>query len=714
MGDFVKKLPRILSFAKPFWRLYVVSALFSGIGTLLGLAYPLISKTFFDDVLINKKFELFFYVLAAFLALYVISQAFGIVATLVTTRLSQRQQQHIKLVAYNHLQHLDLTFFYKQKVGDLLTRLNNDAFAVERFINTIVFTLFNGTLNLAIAVYISLRLDANVTLLALAAFPFYALSELYWVKRLKIYMKELLAKNADIFSFLQESISGIKATKIFTREPEMATEYAQKIAAYNELGYKNTLTNGVSNLVNGFILYLPTFTVLAFGGYKVLLGALTVGGLLAIQQYIGRLFGPLSSFISLNRSVQLDLTSINRLFEILDTPPEVRERSGAIELTRVFGRIEFDRVKFRYDEQPLVLDGVNGVIAPGKHIGLVGPSGIGKSTLVNLLFRFFDPTEGRILLDNIDVRDIKLKSLRSHIGFVSQESIVFNKSVKDNLLFGKPNAKMDDIIWAAKIAGIHDVIERLPKKYDTVLGERGETLSAGERQRLSIARVVLENPPIIILDEPTAALDAETERRLKDALDYVTKDKTTIVIAHRLSTLTNVDEIWVLNNGMITERGSFNELLRKKGDFFKYYTVQFGGVELFTSRLETELERAVNYQKALSVIELQITDWPQHDRDPLAGNALISDIIYEIASHLESIYFAAAMPQKRGSFLIALPEAEKSGAETVASSIHEAMVKKFPHLPQTFHIVFTTPSLTDEAHRALDALLKAEYGVALE
>lgn len=669
-----------MRFIKPVWPLYLLSAGLTLVVQLTALIHPWLMKIFLDDVLINRKFELFYIIIIAFLIIYFLSQGLSIISGLVSTKLSHKQQLHIKDTVYKHLQSLHMDFFHKKKVGDLLTRINSDALSIESFINTIINTFFVSLITLAAILYISFSINYKVTLLALCVFPLYLLSEHFWLKRLRKIAKKVRIKGADVLSFLQENLSAIKAIKIFTQEKNISNRYKNKLKDVNKWQYKNVLTNDAAAIINGFIIYIPTFIVLAFGGYQVLLGVMTVGGLIALQQYVGRVYGPVMNLAGVNRNLQINMIGINRIFEVLDEKPEVIDKPDSKEIRKVDGKIEFKNVKFRYEKDQPVLENVSGTIEAGKHIGLVGSSGVGKTTLVNLLFRFYEPQSGEILLDGMQLDDIKLKSLRSRIGFVSQDNIIFHKSIKDNISFGKLKASMKDIVSAAKVAGIHSFINKLPKKYNTVVGERGEILSGGQKQRLSIARVILENPDIIVLDEPISYLDSETEEKVKGAIDYVTKDKTTIVIAHRLSTLKNIDEIWVLNKGRIVERGKFNELLRKKGEFFKYYISQFTGFEIFCSRLNLELERAQKNNRSFCLIRLKVKDWQKHDKNHIAGNELVSDILFELAQSLDNIYFSTHIPQKRGTFLVALPEANNKKAEKIVRFIKHRFARKFHHL----------------------------------
>ncbi|MFC1810500.1 ABC transporter ATP-binding protein [Patescibacteria group bacterium] len=686
----LKKTLRIMRFVKPVWPLYVLSAGLALVVQLSGLIHPWLMKIFLDDVLINQKFDLFYIIIAAFVIIYFVGRGLYIVSGIVNVKLSQKQQLHIKDTAYKHIQSLHMDFFHKKKVGDILTRINSDALSIESFINTIINTIFVSSITLIVTVYISFTIDYKVTLLALSVFPFYLLSEKFWLKRLTKISKKLRIKGADVLSFLQENLTAIKAIKIFTQEKRTSDKYRNKLKDVNKWQYKNVLTNDAASLINGFIIYIPTFIILAFGGYQVLLGAMTVGGLIALQQYVGRVYGPVMNLATVNRNLRMEMIGINRIFEVLDAKPEVVDKPDSKEIKSIDGKIEFKNVKFRYDKNQPVLENINGIIEAGNRIGLVGGSGVGKTTLVNLLFRFYEPQGGKILLDGMHLDDIKLKSLRSKIGFVSQDNIIFHKSIKDNIAFSKPRAKMKEVVSAARVAGIHDFINKLPGKYNTVVGERGEILSGGQKQRLSIARVILENPDIIVLDEPTSYLDSETEEKVKGALDYVTKDKTTIVIAHRLATLKNIDEIWVLNDGRIAERGKFSDLLDKKGEFFKYYVSQFRGFEIFSNRLNLELSRAKN-NKPFHLVRLDVKDWQKHDKNHLTGNELVSDILLELAQNLDNIYFSTHIPQKRGTFLVALPETNGKEADKVAKFIKHRLSRKFHHLELESKVISKVP-----------------------
>lgn len=676
-----------MRFVKPVWHLYLFAAGMALLVQLSGLVQPWLMKIFLDDVLINKKFEFFYIILVAFLILYFVSQGLYIINNIVNTKLSQKQEVYIKETIYRHMQQLHLDFFHKKKIGDLLTRINADASSIGNFINTIINTLAVSLITLVVTLYISFSIDYKVTLLALSVFPFYLLSERFWLKKLVKVSQKVRTKSADLLSFLEENLNAIKAVKIFTRESKTGDIYKNKLIDVNKLQYKNVLTNEKSSLISGFIIYIPTFIILAFGGYQVLTGVITVGALIALQQYVGRVYGPVLNLAGVYGRLKMNMIGINKIFEVLDEKPEAKDKPGAKDIEKIIGKIEFKNVKFRYDKKQALLENINGTIKAGKHVGLVGRSGIGKTTLVNLLFRFYKPQKGNIFIDGIPLDDIKLKSLRSRIGFVSQESIIFHKSIKHNIAYGKPGASMKEIIAAAKIAGIHDFINKLPKKYNTVVGERGEILSGGQKQRISIARVILENPDIIVLDEPTSYLDSETEEMVKGALDYITKDKTTIVIAHRLATLKDIDEIWVLDKGKIAEKGKFNDLLAKKGEFFRYYESQFRGFEIFQNRYNLELERANKFNRPFCVVKFNVIDWEKFDKNRIAGNELVSEILTDLAQILDNIYFSTLLPQKRGTFIVALPDSDTIGAKKTAELIETRISNKFPHIEIELEVI---------------------------
>lgn len=701
---YVKKFFRISKFALPFWKFYLLLAILSFVGQLLGLVSPYLSKIFFDDVLINQQIDLFFLVLFAMLGVYLGSGIFNIVKRLVEQKLSQKQVTAIQLELFNHIQKAPLDLFHKLKVGDIMNRISGDAGSIQSLIQIFTGMVAVSTITLAVTVFITITLSPLVTIVVLSVIPFYLFSELFWVKKQRQQSKDYTEKYADVTSFLQEAMSSVKVIKTFARERFMKRQYETWLEDLNETQLSNVKTSSVSGFVSGFVAYLPSFLVLTVGGYQVLEGTITIGALIALQLYASRLFLSVSTFVSLHRVVQMTMVGADRVFEILDERIE-KDDPEAKAAKRFSGDIEIRNLSYQHQPGMPILENISGTIQPGQHIGLVGRSGAGKSTLVNLLFRFYQPNLGGIYIDGRNIKKIKLESLRSRIGFVTQETIIFNRTIRENLAFSKPGATQKEIEYAARVAGIDQFIESLPEGYDTKVGERGELLSGGQRQRLSLARVILEDPDIIIFDEPTSYLDPQLEEQISRALAYVTKSKTTITIAHRLSTMKNLDEIWFLGDHKILEKGTFNQLLRKKGDFFRFFLCQFGGVEIFMDRLAKELDRAAKAGRSFSIVRLDIKNWKRFDKDPLAGNSIISDVVADLSKSIEEPLFPTEHPAMRGSFVVAMPETMPSEASGISTSIIKVLKKLNPRFDFVASRIFASERLTklevDQAQNVL-------------
>ncbi len=576
---FLKKTFRVLAYARPYWKLMAILFLVSLIFTALSLAGPYLVKILLDDVLPTGNTMMLFWLMVLFVSIFVLKSTVGVLNSYKTTELVENIILGVKKELFDHLEKLDLSFYHTNKVGDILYRLDEDVYGIDSFINIIVNVILMDLLSTVFILAICLKLNWRVTVASLMFFPFYVIAQRYFGEKIRKQKERIVKKVASLLGFLQENLSSIHAIKTLTLEKRKLDEYTKRNRNLIKMDLEMDLIESFSSVIVATITFIPLIIILWYGSYQVFAGVLTLGSLIAIYTYIGKLFDPIASLGSINIAIQSTLVSVDRVFEFLDRRVKIKEKPGAKELTRPKGKIDFKKVSFSYHNGEPVLDKISLSVEPGMTVGIVGPSGTGKSTIGNLLLRFFDPQDGRITIDGTDLRDLKIASLRKNIGIVSQESVLFNTTIRENIRLGDPNASDEDIIRAAKLANIHDMISHLRHGYHTVVGERGATLSGGEKQRISIARIILKNPSIIILDEATSSLDSKAEEEIQDALKYVTKGRTTIIIAHRLSTVRQADKILVLKDHKIVESGSFKQLMKKKGEFYHYYYIQFGKKE---------------------------------------------------------------------------------------------------------------------------------------
>lgn len=481
-------------------------------------------------------------------------------------------------VAYRHLHQLPMSYFQQEKVGNLISRFTNDVNVIQSSISTTFLNLIREPLSIIVFLLIAISISWQLTLLALVVLPF-TMAIISWVGiKLRKQSSIVQAKIADITSILQETISGVKIVKAFGMEEYENKKFIKETRNYFRLMLKIVRVRNLSSPVTEFLSALVGVFIIYYGGTLVLQqNALKASEFLGFLFAIFQMMPPIKELSGVNNRIQESSAAADRVFEILDTKPSIIDSSGSIELRDFADKLECQNISFRYeDSSELVLKDVNFVLRKGEIMALVGPSGGGKSTLVDLIPRFYDPAEGKILIDNIDIREVKLDSLRKLMGIVTQETFLFNESIKKNIAYGLGDYPIEEIINAAKTANAHDFIMELPDSYETIIGERGLKLSGGQRQRISIARAVLKNPPILIFDEATSSLDNESELLVQEAIERMMKNRTVIVIAHRLSTIRNADKILVLDKGEIVQRGMHNELIQDEdGLYHKFYQMQF-------------------------------------------------------------------------------------------------------------------------------------------
>ena len=486
----------------------------------------------------------------------------------------------LRNAVYRHLAHLPLGYFTQMKAGQILSRVINDTFETRLILTQIVTQSLQSASLVIVYIAILFSISWKLSLIALIILPLLGFSLQPMLKRLRRGNLRRGNVHGEMTSVLQETISGIRLVKASGTELYEEGRFADGSNKYARSSLKMTRLALVAPPVTEIIGTSIAVLILWIGAWQVLKsGTMTGATLLAFLTLVLRLLQPLKQLSQMRTTAQSSLASAERLFEILDSPAEFQRDRGTRETATFERELSFERVSFSYGDAP-VLSGIDFTAGKGEVIALVGPSGSGKSTLVDLIPRFYEPTGGRILLDGIDTREIKLPALRSLTGIVSQETVLFHDTVRSNIAYGATNRyTQEQIEAAAKAANAHEFIMELPRGYDTLLGERGTRLSGGQRQRLAIARALLTDPPILILDEATSALDTESERLVQEAVDRLLQGRTVFVIAHRLSTIAHADQILVLDRGEIIERGSHAELLARRGAYYRLYSMQFGDAD---------------------------------------------------------------------------------------------------------------------------------------
>jgi subfamily B ATP-binding cassette protein MsbA len=476
---------------------------------------------------------------------------------------------------YHHIQRLSLSFYDRNKVGDLISRVTGDVDAIQDFVSSAMLGIFVDVLKLTGMIAAMFYLNWHFTLLALLVAPILFLEVYSLTRRIKRAAREVRKKESEIVSVVEESLSSIRVVKAFAREDYEEERLDEQTRASMEMALRARSIKARLAPIVDIIVAIGTGIVLWYGARLVLEGELSPGALVVFLLYIEKMYKPMRDLSKMSDTVSKALVGAERIKEIIQTEREVRDLPGARPAPRFKGEIEFDRVCFGYQPDRPVLKDVSLVVRPGQFVALVGPTGGGKSTLTSLIPRFYDPQSGLVKIDGADVRSFTVKSLRQQISFVLQETLLFRAPVWQNIAYGKPRATMDEIIRAAKLANADEFIERMPQGYDTMIGERGVTLSGGQRQRIAIARAIIRDSPILILDEPGTGLDASSEELVIEALDRLMEGKTTIVIAHRLETIRKADVIFALKDGVVVESGTHQELLARGGLYAQFHEIQF-------------------------------------------------------------------------------------------------------------------------------------------
>jgi len=562
---FIKQILDLSKYVQPHKKVLIISFLLSLISTALGMIQPLFAKVLIDKVLLSQQYRLLLTLLAAVICLLVVSFVIRVSNSYIYTRYSAKLLFKMREDLFDHLQKVPLSFFSKRKIGDIYSRIAADMADIQGLVtDTLPGYLFNF-LTCLLTATVLLWLNWQMAVLSFCFLPvaIYLIS-LIRPKLLKL-AKILAESNADIAHFLFESLAGTSLIRAFGAEQLESEKLQEKQAGILKILLRYQVLGAFSRSVPTFYTLLNTIVVYGYGGFLVMKGSLSIGSLVAFAIYQGRVFGPLQGLMDGFLAMQKAKVAINRVKEILDVPPAFQE-NGNIELSEhaLKGEIAVENVSFAYEAEEPVLNDLSFQIPAEKITAIVGPSGVGKTTICHLLMRLFDPNSGTVALDGVDLKAFKIESLRNQIALVSQDTFLFHSTILENIKYSKPKAGEEEIIEAAKAACIHDYIRTLPDRYQTVVGDRGVRLSGGQKQRISIARAILMEPMILILDEATAFLDASVEEQLKKTIRLLMRGKTIIVISHRLSSIQGVDKIIALEKEGIVYEGPSVEYFQNR------------------------------------------------------------------------------------------------------------------------------------------------------
>src|SRR5882724_9939105 len=527
----------------------------------------------------TDKFAILNFAVLAVLTIAIFGAISSYFEKYLTTSVGQWVMYDLRRVLYSHIQRLSLSFHDQKRTGDLISRVTSDIDAVQSFISTVLLGMVVNVLTLVGMMVVMFYLNFEFTLIALTVAPGLFLVVYYYTHRIKKASRAVRLKEGQVVNVLEEVLSSIRVVKAFAREDYEQKRFERESRESVEAALQARSIKAKLPPLVEIIVACGTCLVLWYGARLVLKGALTPGELLVFLLYLGKMYKPMRELSKMTDTISKAQVGWERIREVLENEMQVRDLPGAKTAPRFKGKIEFDHVQFAYNGNQRVLDDVNLRIEPGQLVALVGPTGAGKTTIVSLLPRFYEISSGQIRIDYTDIRRFKQKSLREQISFVLQESLLFRATVAQNIAYGKPDATHEEIVRAARLANADEFIDRMPEGYETMIGERGMTLSGGQRQRITIARAIIRDSPILILDEPSAGLDAESEKLVFDALGNLMEGKTSIVIAHRLATVRRADVIFVIDEGRVVEQGTHDELIANGGLYSRLYELQFRGEE---------------------------------------------------------------------------------------------------------------------------------------
>jgi ATP-binding cassette, subfamily B, bacterial len=563
----------LLDYAIPYWRRLLFVLVLSLFSTGLSIWLPYLSKDLIDGALLGHNSQLLLEIVGLFIGITLLSFLLNVVSGLRYTRASAEILFDMRLSLYQHLQQLSPRFYARTRLGDIVSRINNDIAEIQRVAAETALAWVGNVLFLVGTVGMLLWLDARLFLLTVALLPASVWALVHYRKRLETRVATLRQASSDIGSFLIETLQGVKLVVTSNAQEREERRFRQKNDAFIDALMSMQFLTYLAGGLPGLILSAGTLLVFLYGGNQVIQGALTMGAFVAFLAYQMRLFPPIQALMGLYAGLATARVSLARVHQIFDTAPEVVETADATSLPRVRGEVSFEDVTLAFDRDRPVLDRVSFSLNAGETLAIVGPSGSGKSTIADLLLRLLDPDAGTVRLDGHDLRTVNLRDLRRHVVLVDQEPFVFHATIAENLRYARPDASQRDLEEAARAAGIDEFIRNLPQQYETTVGERGMALSAGERQRIAIARAFLADPAVLVLDEPTAALDPISERQVIAGYEAIMQGRTTVLISHRLELANQADHVIVLDDARVIERGAPLDLHAQQGSFRKLFGI---------------------------------------------------------------------------------------------------------------------------------------------
>lgn len=574
-------IKQYLQFVRPYIRQIIMTVLIGVLKFAIPLLIPLILKYVIDNIIEGnleqheQLKQLFWLMGISFAVFIVLRPPVEYYRQYLAQLTGSKILYDIRDRLFDHLQKLSLKYYSNTKTGEIISRVIHDVEQTKAFVITGLMNVWLDLVTILIAIGIMLTMDVKLTLVSIILFPLYGFSVKFFYSKLRRLTRERSQALAEVQGHLHERVSGMSVTRSFALEDYEQEQFDLRNGNFLTKAVKHAKWNAKTFAMTNTITDLAPLLVIAYAGYQVIIGNLTVGTMVAFVTYMERVYSPLRRLINASTELTQSIASIDRVFELMNEPYDVKDKKDAIELDRVEGNISIENISFQYQkDEGDVLQHVDLKVQKGETIALVGMSGGGKSTLVSLIPRFYDVTNGAIKVDGMDIRDVTQRSLRNNIGMVLQDNILFSESIATNIRMGDPYATDEEVMEAAKAANAHEFIDALPLKYDTLVGERGVKLSGGQQQRIAIARVFLKNPPILIFDEATSALDLESEQTIQEAMVKLAEERTTFIVAHRLATITHADRIVVIEHGKITEAGSHAELIAKKGSYYDLYQVQ--------------------------------------------------------------------------------------------------------------------------------------------